>query len=76
MAQIILTAEYAFSFRDVPNEVNSKYKIKLTNQVTVNSTKLVEEAKKIDSKAIIPLPPPPIEGDNKVVEGALEEGKK
>lgn len=42
----------------------------MANQVTLISTKVTEEAKKIDSKAIIPLPPP------SEAEGTKDQSKK
>lgn len=58
MAKLVLVADYAFSFRPLPADIKSKFKYKLTNNVTLTSTKIVdEEPKTIDDKAIIALPP-------------------
>lgn len=57
-AKLILTADYAFSFRPLPANLQSKYKIGLNNNITLTSTKIVEELKKADSKTPIALPPP------------------
>ena len=56
-AKLILTADYAFTFRPVAPNKNSKYKVTLNNN-TLGSSKIVEEPKKADEKPI-PLPPPP-----------------
>ena len=55
-AKLILTADYAFSFRPLPSQLQCKYKITLNN-LTLASTKVVEELKKADSKTPIALPP-------------------
>lgn len=57
-AKLILTADYAFTFRPLPPNPHPKYKITL-NANTLTSTKIIEEPKKADEKTPIALPPPP-----------------
>jgi hypothetical protein len=64
-AKLILTADYAFTFRPIVPPKNSKYKVTLTNNTLVSS-KIVEE-KKPEEKPI-PLPPPTVTSENKVEE--------
>lgn len=47
--RLILTADYAFGFKSLPNNINCKFKITLTNNTLVSTVK----------PASIPLPPPP-----------------
>ena len=61
MAKIVLVADYAFGFRSLAQDNKSKYKVKLANNVTITSSKVVEEAKKVDEKAVLALPAPPVE---------------
>jgi len=68
MAKIVLVGDYAFGFRPLNQDAKSKYKVKMTNNVTLTSSKIVEEAKKVveeakkvDDKAILALPSPPVE---------------
>ena len=58
MDKLILTGQYAFQFRPLPNTIRSKYEFKLTNNVTLTSAKKTDEAKKVEDKAVIALPPP------------------
>ena len=61
MAKIVLVGDYAFGFRPLTQDNKSKYKVKLANNVTITSSKVVEEAKKVDEKAVLALPAPPVE---------------
>jgi hypothetical protein len=42
MARLLLTADYAFTFRPILENVKSKYKFTLANSLTLTSTKPVE----------------------------------
>jgi hypothetical protein len=42
MARLMLTADYAFTFRPILENVKSKYKFTLANSLTLTSTKPVE----------------------------------
>ena len=42
MDKLILTADYAFTFRPLPTNLNVKPKITLSNQLTLTSTKPAE----------------------------------
>lgn len=55
-SKLILTADYAFAFRDVVEKNNHRFKVTLTNLITLTSNKVVEP-KKI---AIVPIVAPPI----------------
>jgi hypothetical protein len=54
-AKLILVADYAFSFRPLPEKIHSKYKISLSNNnATLTSAKPAEEPKKAEEKAPAP----------------------
>jgi len=52
-----LTADYAFPFKNVQEKCHPKYKITLNNLITLISTKIVEEPKKVP---VVPIVPPPM----------------
>lgn len=48
--KLMLTAEYAFGFKNITTNSKSKYKTTLTNSSTINSTKVLEEPKLVNPK--------------------------
>ena len=56
-SKLILTADYAFSFRDVVEKNNHRFKVTLTNLITLTSNKVVEPKKIAIVPIVVPLPP-------------------
>ena len=56
-SKLILTADYAFAFRDVVEKNNHRFKVTLTNLITLTSNKVVEPKKIAIVPIVAPLPP-------------------